>query len=104
MQAVGERLQRIAANRGTTPRHLALRWIMQASGSCIPIVGARSASQMREMLADVTSPLDAQTMQEIDALVTVDPLFPYRLIESSYLRKFALGTPDRFTEVRSPRK
>lgn len=95
---VREGLAAIALRVGASPRRLALRWLMQSGAGRIPIVGARTATQIDEILADLAEPLDAATLAEVDALADGGALFPMPLIASPYLRRFALGNPALFGE------
>lgn len=103
LRGVRDRLAAISSATGHSPRRLALRWLMQSGRGRIPIIGARSAAQLAETLADIADPLDTETVAQVAALAEAGTLFPSPLIGSSYLRKFALGTPDRFTEPDRPR-
>ncbi|MXO73013.1 aldo/keto reductase [Alteraurantiacibacter buctensis] len=90
-------LAAIAANCGSAPANLALRWLMQSRHNRIPIVGVRTAEQLDDLLSAAAAPLDTETFTMIDGLANAGALFPMPLINSTYLRKFALGTPDRFS-------
>lgn len=103
LRAVRDGLAVIAAETGHSPRKLALRWLMQSGKGRIPILGARTLEQTTQVLADVDEPIDAETFRKVDALAEAGTLFPTPLIRSSYLRKFALGTPDRLGEPDRPR-
>ncbi|WP_219894299.1 aldo/keto reductase [Aquisediminimonas profunda] len=96
-------LSDIASDTGMAPRRLALRWLMQSGPGRIPIIGARTAEQLGQSLADAAEPIDAETFAKVQAIATPGKLFPEPLIRSSYLRKFAMGTPDRFGTSTSER-
>ncbi len=93
----------IADASGETPTRLVLRWLMQSGTQRVPIVGSRTADQLTQILKDVATPIDAETFAKVDSLASAGALFPGPLIRSSYLRKFAMGTPDRFTTPIAPR-
>ncbi|MBP6434159.1 MAG: aldo/keto reductase [Sphingorhabdus sp.] len=98
------RLQAIAGDLGRSTGSVALRWIMQSGlASCFPIIGARSGQQLSQMLGDIADPLDDATMQGINGIAASAPTFPNRLIQSSYLRKFAFGDASRFNLPVNPR-
>lgn len=103
VRAVREGLDDIASETGSTQRRLALRWLMQSGAGRIPIIGARTAEQLSQTLADISDPIDAETLGKVQALADPGRLFPEPLIRSPYLRKFAMGTPDRFDASTSQR-
>lgn len=96
IREVREAFLETARASGVTPTRLALRWLMQSGRARIPIVGARAKHQFAQILDDVTQPLDSETVAKVDGLSSAGTLFPGPLIHSSYLRKFAFGTPERF--------
>ena len=103
VRAVRDGLLAIAAETGASPRRLAMRWLMQSGKGRIPILGARTPEQVRQALAEVEEPIDTGTFEKVDALAEAGTLFPTPLIRSSYLRKFALGTPELLEEPDRPR-
>lgn len=103
VRAIREGLNDIASETGTTQRRLALRWLMQSSAGRIPIIGARTTEQLSQTLADISDPIDAEIFGKVQALAEPGTLFPEPLIRSSYLRKFAMGTPERFDAIARPR-
>lgn len=102
-ERVRSAIENIAAEANTSPRRLALRWLMQSQTRRVPIIGARTAKQLQETLTDAVQELDEDTFARIDGMAAAEPLFPSPLIGSSYLRKFALGTPERFADEFPPR-
>lgn len=103
LRTVRDGLLAIAAGTGHSPQQLALRWLMQSGKGRIPILGARTPEQLTEILARIDKPIDPETFDKIDTLAGPGTLFPTPLIQSSYLRKFALGTPELLTLPDRPR-
>jgi len=103
LAAIRQALLGIAAETGVSPPRLALRWLMQAGRNRIPIVGVRAPGQIDALVAAAGEPLDSDTLARVAALSDPGTLFPSPLIGSSYLRRFALGTPARFAEPDRPR-
>lgn len=98
-----ERLADIARASGRTCSGLALSWLMQSGANRIPIIGARTEQQIVDVLADTATDLEAEVIASVDALASPGTLFPEPMIRSSYLRKFALGQPERFAIPARPR-
>jgi aryl-alcohol dehydrogenase-like predicted oxidoreductase len=89
--------QAIARDAGHPLRGMALRWIMRSGHApCFPIVGARSAAQLAQTLGDLDQPLSPEQEEALSAISAPRAIFPAALLRSSYLRKFALGSPDLF--------
>lgn len=101
--AVQDGLHEIARDCGQSPRRLALRWLMQSGPCRIPIIGARTADQMAETLAEIVEPLEPEIAEQVNGLTKGNGIFPGPLIGSSYLRRFALGDPDRLILSHRPR-
>lgn len=105
VSAAAAQLRDVAEAEGRSPAGLALRWVLQSSeASCLPILGARSAAQLTATLDGLGEPLDAAMLAGLAEIGRPSPIFPARLIGSSYLRKFALGDPSRFEEPARPRR
>jgi len=65
---VAARLPEIAAMYGLTPGQLALLWVKDQPGITCPIVGPRTADQLREMLKVAEMRADERLCQMIDML------------------------------------
>lgn len=101
--ALREGLAAIAERTGHPARRLALQWLLQIRPATIPIVGARTAEQLDQMLDDANTSVPGEILAEVTQLTQDEPLFPSAMIGSGYLRKFALGTPEAFTLPSRPR-
>jgi aryl-alcohol dehydrogenase-like predicted oxidoreductase len=92
-----EALAELAEQSDNSMIGLALGWLL-ASGQ-VPLVGARTAEQLAQQIAFVeqfhAAPLDDAIIERIGTIAPPDLGFPHTLIGSSYLRRFALGDPDR---------
>lgn len=104
VREVRDRLTEIAKDCGQSPRRLALRWLMQSGPCRIPILGARSADQIEQTLSEVCDPLDPEIADRVVSLAKAKGIFPGPLITSSYLRRLALGDPDRLIPPHRPRR
>ncbi|MBL0352148.1 MAG: aldo/keto reductase [Verrucomicrobia bacterium] len=98
----GERLKRrslqiagtlasIAAHLNRPPAQVALSWIRQQAGHLIPIVGARTASQMIENLGCLELTLDASTLAKLDNVSAISLGFPHRFLNSRPLQDALFG-------------
>ena len=87
---VAAAVARVAASAGYSPAQVALAWILSRTRpAVIPIVGARSAAQLRENLSARNVQLDAQQLAELDAASAVPLGFPHDFLRGP-LAQFAL--------------
>jgi L-glyceraldehyde 3-phosphate reductase len=62
-------LHQLAGERGLSLQHLALRWVLDQRAVTSAIIGARTVAQLDDSLDAVsTGPLDAETLDIIDAI------------------------------------
>ncbi|MDA0565975.1 aldo/keto reductase [Streptomonospora sp. S1-112] len=68
-----------AAELGATPTQVALAWIRSRSPAVHPIIGARTAEQVRENLGVLDVALPAEVADRLTASVDFDPGYPHDL-------------------------
>ncbi|MCS6948417.1 MAG: aldo/keto reductase [Steroidobacteraceae bacterium] len=78
--AIVATLRQVAGRLGRTPAQVAIRWLLQRPGGVIPILGARDARQLHELLAAREFELDADALAELDAASRIDLAYPYSLL------------------------
>jgi aryl-alcohol dehydrogenase-like predicted oxidoreductase len=79
----------IAAEIGCQPAHVALNWLRQRD--LIPVIGARSAAQVRENLACYDFALSAEQVQRLDGLSRIPLGYPHAFLASGIVKKFTYG-------------
>lgn len=62
---------RIAGELNTTPSRVALAWVRQQPGLIIPIIGARTLSQLEDNLQALDLRLDDEHMRQLDSVSAV---------------------------------
>ena len=89
--AIAAEVVRVAQEIGHTPSQVALAWVMQRSGTIIPILGARRATQLAETLeaTEITLPPDA--IARLDAVSAIDLGFPHEWYTRGYMRDMLYG-------------
>ena len=99
IQRTVESLSIIAQDVGLSLPELALRWLQGrgTDSSVIPLIGARTAHQLREALAAAMGELNQDVFERVDRETAPNLGFPHDLIASPYLRRFAFG---KDTEIR----
>ena len=68
-QEIIARLGKIAAGKGVTTAQLALAWVLAKGPSIVPVMGARTRTQLTESLAALDLTLTAEEIAEIEAAV-----------------------------------
>lgn len=84
-------VQAVAAELGVPPARVALRWLADQPGVTAPLLGARTAEQLRDnlMAADVAlSAAQTKRLDEVSAPPTPD--YPYRLLREGGAERRAL--------------
>jgi len=64
-----EALRAIATERGVTPSQLAIAWVLAKAQNIVPVVGARTRTQLEESLGALRVRLDARDVAQIEAAV-----------------------------------
>ncbi len=67
-------LHQVAAERGLSLQHLALRWVLDQPAVTSALIGARTVAQLDDSLAALeVEPLDAETLEFIDSISPAVP-------------------------------
>ncbi|MBA4863492.1 aldo/keto reductase [Streptomyces sp. PSKA54] len=69
----------IAAEIGTTPAQVALAWVLQHG--LMPVIGARTVTQIRANLTAVSVRLDASQLERLDAATRVRDGYPHDFLQ-----------------------
>jgi len=98
-RAIATALDGIADTLGASSGQIALAWML--SRGVIPIVGATSATQLKENLAATQISLDDDTLAELDAASAFDAGHPYNMLQ--WDMPMALGYGGMFDQIDIPR-
>ncbi len=82
-QAITKVVVAIAEELGVQPSHVALKWTMQQSFQCIPIVGATKLQQLEENLKVVEVQLAEGHLKKLDEVSKIDLGFPHVFFEEA---------------------
>ncbi|MEG3438023.1 aldo/keto reductase [Pannus brasiliensis CCIBt3594] len=82
---------KIAGEIDRSPAQVALNWLRQRSIPTIPIIGARSLSQLQDNLACVEFTLTDEQIDRLDAVSSIDLGFPHDFLESQFVRDLLFG-------------
>jgi aryl-alcohol dehydrogenase-like predicted oxidoreductase len=89
--AIAEQLAVQAQRLGRSPAQLAIRWLLERPCAPVPIVGARNAAQLRELLGALEFELDATARDALDAAGRIEVGYPGSLLASEGSLKMVHG-------------
>jgi len=92
--ALGEKLLAMSAEIGRPPAQIAINWVRQKPlrTPVIPILGARSAEQMRSNLACLEFELEPEQMQALTEANPLQPGFPHDFLASNHVKNLLFGS------------
>ncbi|OGG03708.1 MAG: aldo/keto reductase [Candidatus Glassbacteria bacterium RIFCSPLOWO2_12_FULL_58_11] len=90
-------LNDIAGRIGRKPSQVAINWVRQQPGLIIPILGARTARQLKESLESLEFELDRKALDKLDWVSRVDMGFPHEFLSSEGIIKVRFG--DTFEQI-----
>lgn len=81
----------VAAEHGTTPSQVALAWLRQQEGAIIPILGARTLTQLEDNLGALDLTLSEEALARLDRVSAVPLGFPHEMLRSAFSRASVTG-------------
>ena len=91
----------VADEVGAAAAQVAIAWVRTQPWHTVPIVGARSAAQLRENLGALDVELTREQIDRLDAASEFRPGFPREFLESEHVRGLIFG--DTFELIDDPR-
>lgn len=93
--AMAKAVRQVAADVDATPSQVALAWIQTRGRSVHPIVGARTAEQLKENLGAVDVHLPDAALQELEEASSFDVGFPSDFIAECEANPFVFGEANK---------
>jgi aryl-alcohol dehydrogenase-like predicted oxidoreductase len=92
-KAMAEVVMAIATEIGRTPAQVAINWVRQQQhkANMIPILGARTESQMRDNLAVLEFELSPEHVQRLDEASQFNPGFPQTFLKDDEVIQLVFG-------------
>jgi aryl-alcohol dehydrogenase-like predicted oxidoreductase len=84
-------LLELADETAHTPSQIAINWVRQRPFPMIPILGARSAAQLRDNLGSLDFELTAEQIERLNAASPIDLGFPHSFLSSTHVRGLIFG-------------
>jgi aryl-alcohol dehydrogenase-like predicted oxidoreductase len=88
---IAAQVREVASSAGRPAAQVALRWLLQRPGGVVPIVGARSAAQLGELLGATGFELDEAALATLEAASRIDPGYPKGLLDGPAGRRMVHG-------------
>lgn len=89
--AMAREVGAVAAELGATPAQIAIAWVRAQPWHTIPIVGARSETQLRENLGALEVELSSEQLERLGAASDFRAGFPRDFLESEHVRGLIFG-------------
>ena len=84
--AIARQLDTVAADAGCTPSQAAIAWMRAQPGNIVPILGARSTSQIEDNLGALEVDLSVDHMKRLDEASAIEPGFPSDFLKAPFVR------------------
>ena len=82
---------KIAGRTGRAPSQVALNWLRAQKGVVLPILGSRTALQMKENLGCLDFELDEKDLMQLGEISKIDLGFPHDFLANGSIREFVFG-------------
>jgi aryl-alcohol dehydrogenase-like predicted oxidoreductase len=89
--AIAEAVQSVAQDSGSTQAQVALAWLRQQQGVIIPIIGARTASQLKDNLGCLDVTLNGEHLERLDEASRIELGFPHDFFTADLVRQLVYG-------------
>jgi aryl-alcohol dehydrogenase-like predicted oxidoreductase len=84
-------VKRIADEVGGSPAQVAISWVKQQPGHIVPILGARTETQIKDDLGCLGLELTAEQLQRLSEASPIQLGFPRSFLESDHVRGLIFG-------------
>ena len=88
---IGDEVLKIADEIGRTPSQVAINWVRSRTGLMIPILGARTVSQMEDNLGCLDFDLAPEQLKRLDEVSRIELGFPHDFLNADFIREVIFG-------------
>ena len=89
--SIASEVIKVAKEIGCTPSQVALNWVRQQHGVIIPIIGAKSESQLKNNVDCLKYPLNDEQLNRLNEITKIDLGFPHTFLDGEYIRDLVYG-------------
>jgi aryl-alcohol dehydrogenase-like predicted oxidoreductase len=90
-QPIADALMQLATELGKSPSQVAINWVRQQSKNMIPILGARTLSQLKDNLGSLEFTLSESELTQLSAASPIDLGFPHHFLASDHIHNLIYG-------------
>lgn len=92
----------VADEVGASSSQVAIAWLLRQPGVMVPLLGARTESQLRDNLASLQVTLDEEHLERLDEASRIDLGFPHDFLARDHIRNLThAGMWDRIVNHRT---
>jgi len=88
---IAEQVIKISDEIGCSPSQVAINWVRQQPGIIIPIVGAKTETQLKDNLDCLKYPLSDEQLNRLNEITKIDLGFPHTFLNGDYIRELVFG-------------
>jgi aryl-alcohol dehydrogenase-like predicted oxidoreductase len=88
---IADEVIKVAIEAGCSPSQVAINWVRQQPGVIIPIIGAKTESQLKDNLDCLKFSLNEEQMNKLSEASKIDPGFPHTFLNSDNIRDIVFG-------------
>jgi len=89
--AIADKVQEVAQEIGCTASQVAINWARRQKGLIIPILGARTESQIKDNLGCLEFELTEEQVQRLDKVSVIESGFPHDFLASDVIQEILYG-------------
>jgi aryl-alcohol dehydrogenase-like predicted oxidoreductase len=91
VMALGDAVTGLAEEIGRSPAQVSINWVRQQPGTIIPIIGARTETQLKDSLGCLDFELTPDQLSRLAEASPIDLGFPRSFLESGHVRELIFG-------------
>lgn len=95
--AIAREVKKISEETGIPAVILALNWVRQQKGIVIPIIGARTADQLKQNMKCLDYTLTDDIMKRLDEASRIELGFPHDFLKTDMVKSIAYG--DKYNDI-----
>jgi len=88
---IAAEVRRVAGETGHSAAQVAINWVRQQPGSIIPIIGARTAGQLKQNLDCLEWELDSGQLHRLTEASAIDLGFPHEFLAEDRIKNLVYG-------------
>jgi len=84
-------VKKIAEESGHPAAQVAINWVRQQPGLVVPIIGARTATQLEQNLGCLDWELEREHLEELSATSAIELGFPHEFLTQDHIKELVYG-------------